>query len=710
MRRRTPSRSRDPHHVLVVHVAAPRKLRRQDDAAGALDAREPLPVERRDRAAALVPGRQTRKLRAEHGRLDRVEAEVAADALVDVRLRRAVDAEVPDERGERVVVRRHRAGVPGRAEVLRRIEGERAEVPEGPRGAAARRRPDRLTRVLQDGNPPRPGDREDRRPCRRTGRRGARARSPSCAASARPRDARGSSSKSGGLDVDEDRPRAEPRHDPGGGEERERRGDDLVAGSDAERHQGDQQRVGARRDADDVPAAEERGERPARTPRPPAPGRSVRWRRPRRRRGRSPPSGPRRSASGRGPGWRRRMSVLTRRDSIPVRVIPGRFAALTMRGGARWRRGERRGPGRSLWALRLMLAGAVVSPAVEMPNLSGNWQLNKDASDDSGKSDAGGARLGGGSGGGLFRRRHGTRGRHGGGGGGGGRGSGRGDSGDASSGSPSGDSPRSRRCRSGTRSRWLSITDAAGHERVLYTDGRKTEEEHSHGGTTAVTAAWKDGHLEVVVEARERRQDRRDVRRHRGRLAADRHDEGRQRARRVFHVPPGVRRGPARRSEADAARAPSARDAARAGRRRRLRSVGLARKAPGPRAGEERRASTDAAAGRERAGRSRCAARDGRAAPSEARRSPRPTRRRRGPRRRARWSGRRRVAATRSQDRPGIPPARRPGGSGGRAHRPAPAARGRRAGRRAGPPTGRSPGRLRAPSSRWDRSTAPRDR
>jgi hypothetical protein len=44
----------------------------------------------------------------------------------------------------------------------------------------------------------------------------------------------------------------------------------------------------------------------------------------------------------------------------------------------------------------------------------------------------------------------------------------------------------------------VSITDAAGRERVLYTDGRKTQEERSHGGTTSVTAAWKDGHLEVV--------------------------------------------------------------------------------------------------------------------------------------------------------------------------------------------------------------------
>ena len=44
----------------------------------------------------------------------------------------------------------------------------------------------------------------------------------------------------------------------------------------------------------------------------------------------------------------------------------------------------------------------------------------------------------------------------------------------------------------------LSVTDAAGRERIFYTDGRKVEEEHSYGGTTKVTARWKDGHVEVT--------------------------------------------------------------------------------------------------------------------------------------------------------------------------------------------------------------------
>ncbi len=44
----------------------------------------------------------------------------------------------------------------------------------------------------------------------------------------------------------------------------------------------------------------------------------------------------------------------------------------------------------------------------------------------------------------------------------------------------------------------LSVTDASGRERVFYTDGRKVEEEHSYGGTTKITARWKDGHVEIV--------------------------------------------------------------------------------------------------------------------------------------------------------------------------------------------------------------------
>ena len=55
-----------------------------------------------------------------------------------------------------------------------------------------------------------------------------------------------------GIDVAEERPRTEPRDDACGREERERRRDDLVAGADVERHQREQQRIGARRQAEAV--------------------------------------------------------------------------------------------------------------------------------------------------------------------------------------------------------------------------------------------------------------------------------------------------------------------------------------------------------------------------------------------------------------------------------------------------------------------------
>jgi len=157
-----------------------------------------------------------------------------------------------------------------------------------------------------------------------------------------------------------------------------------------------------------------------------------------------------------------------------------------------------RSTGRSIVLSAVVLSAGSALVALDLPNLSGQWQLNQDASDDPSKvlqnshSDSSGSG-GGGFGGGGGRGGHG----HGGGGGGGGRGGSRSGGGDAAGGRADyyegmtslkieHHDPR------------LTITDASGRERTIYTDGRKTEEEHSHGGTTAVTASWKDGHLEVV--------------------------------------------------------------------------------------------------------------------------------------------------------------------------------------------------------------------
>lgn len=160
----------------------------------------------------------------------------------------------------------------------------------------------------------------------------------------------------------------------------------------------------------------------------------------------------------------------------------------------------RRASKTTLRALCLMLAGTVIAPAVEMPNLSGQWQLNKDASDDPEKamkearSSGGGSSYGSGGGGGFGRGGHG----HGGGGGGWGRGGRGGDSGDSANATAGGWFVALDTLKIRHDDPTLAITDAAGRERVLYTDGRRTEEERSHGGTTAVTASWKDGHLEIV--------------------------------------------------------------------------------------------------------------------------------------------------------------------------------------------------------------------
>ena len=156
-----------------------------------------------------------------------------------------------------------------------------------------------------------------------------------------------------------------------------------------------------------------------------------------------------------------------------------------------------------LLALRMSLAGAVALQAVDMPDLSGTWQLNKDASDDAEKilSDArasGGSGGGSGGGGGMSGGMGGGRSHgHGGGGGGGGRGGSHGQDGASSQGS--GDwFAALKTLQIQHKEPELTITDAAGRVRVVYTDGRKTEEERSHGGTTVVTASWKDGHVEIV--------------------------------------------------------------------------------------------------------------------------------------------------------------------------------------------------------------------
>jgi hypothetical protein len=121
--------------------------------------------------------------------------------------------------------------------------------------------------------------------------------------------------------------------------------------------------------------------------------------------------------------------------------------------------------------------------AVELPDLSGTWRLNKEQSDDF-KTTAWPSRAPSGPGGGFGRGGVHIGGRRGDAGGGGG---------------PDTDLKGALQTLViDHKDPKLSITDAYGRIRVVYTDGRKTEEEHSHGGTTKVEAQWKDGRVEIV--------------------------------------------------------------------------------------------------------------------------------------------------------------------------------------------------------------------
>jgi hypothetical protein len=158
---------------------------------------------------------------------------------------------------ERVVARRDEAGVAEGAEVLARKKGEAAERADAAGGAAAVRRANRLRGILDNRHTSGGGGGDDRihlggqaEQVNRKERPGAR------------RDRRaervGPDVVRVEIDVDEHRPRADPRDGAGAREERVRGGDDLVAGADATRHQREQQRVGAGRHGDRVAHAEHR--------------------------------------------------------------------------------------------------------------------------------------------------------------------------------------------------------------------------------------------------------------------------------------------------------------------------------------------------------------------------------------------------------------------------------------------------------------------
>ena len=121
-----------------------------------------------------------------------------------------------------------------------------------------------------------------------------------------------------------------------------------------------------------------------------------------------------------------------------------------------------------------------------LPDYSGVWKLNRELSDDPAQAlkDMRGSA---GSGGGWHGR---GRGRH---GGGGGAGEGSSESGESSAFA----ALETLTIRHAEPD--VTIVDGVGREHHVTTDGKKSEEERSRGGTTKLTAGWKDGRLEIVT-------------------------------------------------------------------------------------------------------------------------------------------------------------------------------------------------------------------
>jgi hypothetical protein len=135
-------------------------------------------------------------------------------------------------------------------------------------------------------------------------------------------------------------------------------------------------------------------------------------------------------------------------------------------------------------------AGLAIGPG----DLSGTWKLDRERSDDPAQK----LREGGGRGGGGSRGGAGFRGRRGGGGFGGHHGRPTDDGEDNGGTDFSQDSRAFDLLTIVHRDPQLRITDGLGREHVLYTDGRKVDEERS-SGTTKIRAKWKDGRVVVAT-------------------------------------------------------------------------------------------------------------------------------------------------------------------------------------------------------------------
>lgn len=137
--------------------------------------------------------------------------------------------------------------------------------------------------------------------------------------------------------------------------------------------------------------------------------------------------------------------------------------------------------------VRLALTPSIAEGTLPLPDYSGVWKLNRELSDDPAQALKDMRGGGSGSSGGWHGR--GRGGRHGGGG-----------AGDGSS--ESGESSAFAALETLTirhAEPEITIVDGVGREHRITTDGKKAEEERSRGGTTKLSAGWKDGRLEIVT-------------------------------------------------------------------------------------------------------------------------------------------------------------------------------------------------------------------
>ena len=222
-------------------------------------ARESSSVPAGELAPALVPVLEPSELHAEHGGLQRVDPAVAAVPDRPVALVLAVRAQLPHPLCKRGIVGHDGAGVPERAEVLRRVEAERRRVAKAADAPAAELRPVGLGGVVDHREAAVARELEQRL---EVGALSVQVHWNECARAraAGPRRGVDVDRVGDGVDVREHR-RGAGRDDRGhSGDARARRRDHLVPWPDAHGAQGELERVGARRDADRLARPAVRGE------------------------------------------------------------------------------------------------------------------------------------------------------------------------------------------------------------------------------------------------------------------------------------------------------------------------------------------------------------------------------------------------------------------------------------------------------------------